>query len=83
MTKARDPTAILAQASKADFVRQVALELKMQYQELPVLHQPRLIRFRFQPMSREDEHRLVFAVPREAYCQAMFDGSEDPRQLDL
>ena len=79
MTKARDPIAILAQASKAYLVRQVALELKMQYEEVPVLEQPDLIRFRFQPMSRENEHRLIFAVPREAYCQAVFVGSEDPR----
>ena len=84
MTKAvRDPIAIVAQASKADLVRQVALELKMSYEELPVLGQSGLIRFRFPPMTSEDELKLMFAVPREAYCQAVFVGSKDPREADL
>ena len=79
MTKAdRDPIAIVAQASKADLVRQVALELKMSYEELPVLGKPDLIRFRFPSMTSEDELKLVFAVPKEAYCQAVFVGSGEP-----
>ncbi len=84
MTKgARNPIAILAQASKAHLVREVALQLKVTYEELPVLGKPDLIRFRFPPMSNEDEHKLVFAVPGEAYCQGVFIGSADPRELDL
>lgn len=55
----------------------------MSYEELPVLGKPDLIRFRFPPMTNENKHKLIFAVPREAYCQAAFVGSGDPRELDL
>lgn len=84
MTKvARDPIAILAQPSKADLVRQTALGLGMTYEEPPVLGMPDLIRFRFPPMSDEDERKLIFAVPREADWQAVFIGSGDPREFEL
>lgn len=56
---ARDPIAILAQASKADLVRQVAVDLEMSYEELPVLGKPGLIRFRFAPMTSEDEQKVA------------------------
>lgn len=80
---ARVPTAILAQASKAHLVREVAFRLEMTYEELPVLGKPDLIGFRVPPMTIEDEHKLIFAVPGEAYCQGVFRGSGDPRELDL
>ncbi len=80
---ARDPIAILALASKAHLVRQVALELEMSYEEHPVLDKPDVIRFRFPPMTSEDESKLIFAVPREAFWQAVFVGSGDPRKLDF
>ena len=84
MNTARIPVGIVSEISKAHLVRQVALELKMSYEELPVPERPDLIRFSFPPMDKEQSLKLAMSVPREAYAyQAVFVGSTDPRELKL
>lgn len=83
MSEWPDAVAIIALVDRADLVRQVALEFGLSCDESPVRGQPGLIRFRFPPMSREEQARLVLAVPREAFASGVVVGSADPRAVDL
>ncbi len=62
-------TVIMVFKSKAHLIRQVALEQGISFDERPVTGKNDVTRFSFKPMDDAASHKLVMAIPRDAYAR--------------
>ena len=74
------PAVIAAFKSKAQWVRQAALELGLTFEETSVSGQDDVVKFRFGELDSATTRKLIAAVPRDAYAYRaeIGSGSEPP-----
>jgi hypothetical protein len=72
------PAVITALKSKAHLIRQVALEQGISFDETPVTGEDDVIRFSFKPMDDATSHKLVMAIPRDAFARRAVIGGGPP-----
>jgi hypothetical protein len=63
-----NPVVITAFKSKAQLLRQLAAELKLQIEETEITGKDDLVRFSFGELDDATTQKLVHAVPRDVYA---------------